>query len=47
MLEIFKSKIVIIFVVTILGIFYLGALQQKNIMEDQEAKPEMVSVNLR
>jgi hypothetical protein len=47
MLEIFKNKLVIIFVVTVLAIFYLGALQQKKVMDNNENKPELVSVNIR
>lgn len=47
MLELFRNKIVIVFVVTVLGVFLLGALQQKAIMENINKQPELVSVNIR
>lgn len=36
MFEVFKNKVVIIFVVTMLGIFLIGALKEKAIMQNND-----------
>ncbi len=47
MLDIFKNKVVIIFVVTMLGVFLVGALKERAVMQNNNYYKPIVNNNIK